>query len=414
LASDQFKPQTPNLSIKRLTELNQALMSFPLSIHINHKLERPIQRRKAAFNEPDRLGIDWGAAEELAFATILVEGIPIRLTGQDVERGTFSQRHAAFHDVETGERYIPLQGLQQAAATFDLHNSPLSENAAIGFEFGYSIMAPHQLVIWEAQYGDFINSAQPVIDEFVTSALAKWEQRPSLVLLLPHGYEGQGPDHSSGRPERFLQTATPNSLRVANCTTSAQYFHLLRLQASTLDSAPLPLVIFTPKSLLRHPLVASSAKMLATGRWNPVLDDSQVAEPSNIQRLLFCTGKIAIDLASHEERSKHPETAIIRIEQLLPFPETEVCDIFNRYNHITDVAWIQEEPENMGWWSYIQPHLMQIIQGRWQLGYIGRAISSSPAEGSFTWHSMNQSALIDQAFLAEARPEREGVIVYKG
>lgn len=414
LASEQFKPHPSKISIKRLTELNQTLMSFPQSFHVNHKLERPIQRRKAAFTDPDQPGIDWGAAEELAFATILTEGIPIRLTGQDVERGTFSQRHAVFHDVETGEEYIPLQALPQARATFDVHNSPLSENAAIGFEFGYSIMAPRQLVIWEAQYGDFINSAQPIIDEFVTSALAKWEQKPSLVLLLPHGYEGQGPDHSSGRPERFLQTATATSMRVANCTTSAQYYHLLRLQAETLETAPIPLVVFTPKSLLRHPLVASSAKMLATGRWNPILDDPNANTPDAVKRLLFCTGKIAVDLASHDKRDQHPETAIIRIEQLLPFPEKEACAVLDRYAHISEVNWIQEEPENMGWWAYIRPHLQRIIQTRWSLGYIGRAISSSPAEGSYTWHSMNQSALIDQAFLAETRPEHEGVIIYKG
>ncbi len=268
--------------------------------------------------------------------------------------------------------------------------------------------------IWEAQYGDFINAAQVMIDEFLASAQAKWVQKPSLVLLLPHGYEGQGPDHSSGRPERFLQLATPDTMRVANCTTAAQYFHLLRLQASTLKNSPLPLVIFTPKSLLRHPMVASSPDELAEGQWAPVLDDPTINDPKAIRRALFCTGKVAIDLLSHPDRDEHLDTAIIRIEQLVPFPQEDVAKVIDRYPNLEEADWVQEEPENMGAWSFVQPRLAAASQGRIPLRYIGRGMSSSPAEGSFSWHEMNQSALIAQAFSRETKEVSEGVIISKG
>lgn len=409
-----FKPIQSKLTVKYLTELNNALLTFPEGFEINRKLERPIDRRRSAFEKSDHPNIDWGTAEELAFATILTEGIPIRLTGQDVERGTFSHRHAVFHEAHSDNVFIPLQNFEQSRATFEVINSPLSENATIGFEFGYSIMAPRQLVVWEAQYGDFINTAQAVIDEFLVSAQAKWEQKPSLVMLLPHGYEGQGPDHSSGRPERFLQMATSGTMRVANCSTSAQYFHLLRLQAHSLAKSPLPLVIFTPKSLLRHPAVTSSPRDLAEGMWHPVLDDPQITEPDQVNRLLFCTGKIAVELMTKEDRQQHLDTAIIRIEQLLPFPEEEIQSIVGRYMNAKATAWVQEEPENMGWWNFIQPRLKKALADRLPLHYIGRAPSSSPAEGSFSWHIMNQTALLERAFQGEAQPEQEGVIIYKG
>ena len=241
--------------------------------------------------------VDWATAEELALATILADGTPIRMTGEDVERGTFSHRHAVFHDATTGTELVPLQEFPQSRASFELHNSPLSENATVGFEFGYNMQEPRRLVIWEAQYGDFINGAQEIIDQFVTSGRAKWGLTPSLVFLLPHGYEGQGPEHSNARPERLLQAASDINLRLVNCTTAAQYFHLLRRQAALLDLDPLPLFVLTPKSLLRHPASASTPLELEQGRFLSVIDDEGArGRSSAIERVVFCSGKVYVDL----------------------------------------------------------------------------------------------------------------------
>jgi 2-oxoglutarate dehydrogenase E1 component len=272
----------------------------------------------------------------------------------------------------------------------------LSEAAALGFEYGYNIQAPERLVLWEAQYGDFINGAQVIVDEFITTARAKWGQNPSLVLLLPHGHEGAGPDHSSGRLERFLQLTGENNMRIANCTTAAQYFHLLRRQAILLKTDPLPLIVMTPKSLLRHPLVASTLREVAEGQWQPVIDDMR--EPSEIRRLFLCSGKIYIDLISSDYREQNPEVAIIRVEQLYPFPEVDLKTALDRYPNLEEVIWVQEEPENMGAWWFMQSRLGRLIAGRWPLRYVGRTTSSSPAEGSSAWFTANQSQLIQQAF----------------
>ncbi|PWB80705.1 MAG: 2-oxoglutarate dehydrogenase E1 component, partial [Candidatus Methylomirabilota bacterium] len=321
------------------------------------------------------------------------------LTGEDVERGTFSQRHAVFHDMKTGETFTPLQALPQAEAAFDIFNSPLTENAAVGFEYGYNLEEPGRLTIWEAQYGDFINGAQMVIDEFLTSARAKWGQTPSLILLLPHGYEGQGPDHSSARTERFLELAAEINLRIANCTTAAQYFHLLRRQAALLQTDPLPLIVLTPKSLLRNPLTNSSLRELSEGGWQPVIDDSQArCRPRAVRRLILCSGKVYTDLTASALRGARASIAIARIEQLYSFPAEELQAILFAYPGLEEVVWVQEEPENMGAWTYIQPHLHEMLQGRWPLRYIGRPPNSSPAEGSAAWHAANQTLLIDQAY----------------
>jgi 2-oxoglutarate dehydrogenase E1 component len=284
--------------IERLVALNDALLSTPPGFAVNRKLERARDRRRQAFASPDERSLDWAAGEDLALASILEDGVAIRFTGEDVGRGTFSHRHAVLTDPNNGRTFMPLQALPQARAAFEIRNSPLSENAAIGFEYGYNIQAPSRLVIWEAQYGDFINGAQLMLDEFVLSARAKWGQEPSLVLLLPHGYEGQGPDHASARPERFLQLACRHQhAHSPNCTTAAQYFHLLRRQAALLERDPLPLVVLTPKSLLRHPAVASSPRDLAEGRWMTVIEDEQAAaHAADVRRLLFATGKVAVDL----------------------------------------------------------------------------------------------------------------------
>lgn len=410
-AARQVKTAVP---IERLRELNDSLLRVPDGFAVHPKLDRPRQRQRRALDNPDEPTIDWTAAEELALASILKEGVAIRLTGQDVERGTFSHRHSVLHDVKTGETFTPLQSLSQAKAAFEVHNSPLSENAAIGFEYGYNVQEPGRLVIWEAQYGDFINGAQVMIDEFVTSARAKWGQTPSLVLLLPHGYEGQGPDHCSGRLERFLELSAEINMRIANCTTSAQYFHLLRRQAALLKTDPLPLIVVTPKSLLRHPRVASPPRALAESSWQPVIDDSQARQKSqDVRRLILCSGKVYVDLITSGHRDKSPAIAIVRIEQLYPFPINDLKPVIDGYSKLEEVVWVQEEPENMGAWTYVQPWLVELIKGQWPIHYLGRPRSSSPAEGSASWHAVNQAALVEQAYSFELMNKKDIVWLKK-
>ncbi len=391
--------------LDQLAALNDALLTRPEGFTGHRKLDRGRERRKAVFDAADQPTVDWATAEELAYASILADGIPIRLTGEDVQRGTFSHRHAAFRDVETGAIDIPLQRLPQARASFEIHNSPLSENATIGFEYGYNVQAPDRMVIWEAQYGDFINGAQVMLDQFVTSARAKWGQTPSLVLLLPHGYEGQGPEHSSARPERFLAAAADINLRLANCTTAAQLFHLLRRQALLLTTDPLPLVVLTPKSLLRHPLVASPPRELAEGAWRPVIDDSDAqARAREVRRVIFCSGKVYVDLVSAEQRQADRQIAICRIEQLYPFPSEEVAAVLRGYPNADDIVWLQEEPLNMGAWDFFRPCFEEILDGRAPIRYVGRPRSASPSEGSLAWHLINQKMLVAEAY-APTAPE---------
>ncbi|MFN8379963.1 MAG: 2-oxoglutarate dehydrogenase E1 component [Anaerolineae bacterium] len=397
----------------RLRELNGALLSLPEGFHLHPKLQRVMKRRQEVLDAASTPGIDWAQAEDLAMASILADGIPVRLTGQDVERGTFSQRHAVFHDAETGTPHIPLQQLPQAKAAYEIHNSPLSEQAVLGFEFGYNVQEPSRLVLWEAQYGDFDNGAQVIIDEFVVSARSKWGQTPSLVLLLPHGYEGAGPDHSSARLERFLQMAADTNIRVAYPTTAAQYFHLLRRQALTLKNDPLPLVVMTPKSLLRHPIVNSSLHDLSDGRWQPVIDDEIArARPEAVRRLLLVSGKVYVDLAASEKRKERDDVAIVRVEQLYPFPADELRKVFDGYPALIDVVWLQEEPENMGALDFVRPLLIRLLVNRAPLRFVARPRSSSPSEGTAAYHAINQVALIEKAFSPlsqESSPvEREG------
>jgi 2-oxoglutarate dehydrogenase E1 component len=385
--------------LARLREINDSLLTPPSGFTFHKKLERGRQRRRSALANPAESRIDWATAEELALATILADGTPIRLTGEDVERGTFSQRHAVFHDAVSGLQFVPLQDFAQATASFEIHNSALSENAAIGFEFGYNLQAPDRLVIWEAQYGDFINGAQVILDQFVTSGRAKWGLQPSLVLLLPHGYEGQGPEHSSARPERFLAAAADTNLRLVNCTTAAQYFHLLRRQAALLRRDPLPLIVLTPKSLLRHPAVASTPMELEEGIFRSVIDDAEArGRAKNVSRLVLCSGKVFVDLITSERRKSAEHVAICRVEQLYPFPHVALREVLNGYPALRDVVWLQEEPENMGAWEFLRPLLGEMIGDRCPLRYIGRARSSSPSEGSAAWHQLNQKRLVEQAF----------------
>ena len=384
--------------LDRLRSLNSELLSVPAGFAIHRKLERGRDRRRHAFDDPEARTIDWTAAEELACATILADGVPIRLTGEDVERGTFSHRHAVLYDANDGHRFSPLESFASARASYEIRNSPLSEQAAVGFEYGYNVQAPERLVIWEAQYGDFINGAQLTLDEFVLSARAKWGQEPSLVMLLPHGYEGQGPDHASARPERFLQLAADINMRVANCTTAAQYFHLLRRQAALLHDDPLPLVVLTPKSLLRHPLVSSRPRDLAEGRWMQVIDDEEAgARATQVRRLVLCSGKVAVDLLTSPHRAEAPELAVCRVEQLYPLPVRDILGVIERYPALEEVVWMQEEPENMGAWDFVRPALEGLAGSR-RLAVLARPRSSSPAEGSAARHAQNQEQLITQAF----------------
>jgi len=388
---------------EQLHTLNAALQSRPEGFSMNPRLARTLERRSTGLEQPG--GIDWGHAEALAFASLLAAGIPIRLSGQDAERGTFSHRHAVLHDAKTGARYVPLQTLPEAKASFSIYNSPLSENAALGFEYGYSAHAPGVLVLWEAQFGDFANGAQVIIDQFIVAGRAKWRQTPALVLLLPHGYEGQGPEHSSARLERFLQLAADDNIRVANVTSAAQYFHLLRRQALLLDSDPRPLVIMTPKSLLRHPRAGSSLADLSEGSFQRVIDDpTGRARSEEVTRLVLCTGKVYIDLLSAlptngaaPDNGMPPNVAVARVEELYSFPADELRAVIAGYPALRELIWLQEEPRNMGAWNYIAPRLREIVDPAIPISYVGRPDSASPAEGALSLHTVEQARIIAEA-----------------
>lgn len=388
--------QPPAIPAQTLIEFNAELLSWPERFSPNPKLARLLQRRATTMGSEG--GIDWGQAEALAFASILADSIPIRLTGQDAERGTFSHRHAVLHDQHSGEIYIPLQHLSQAKASFSIYNSPLSESSVLGFDYGYSVHAPNSLVLWEAQFGDFANVAQPVIDQFIASGRSKWKQQSSLVLLLPHGYEGQGPEHSSARLERYLELAALDNWRVANCSTSAQYFHLLRLQAFNLLTYPRPLVVMTPKSLLRHPLAAASLQELAQETFQPVLDDrSALTRAGAIRRILLCTGKIAIDMLAHKLRAQEQDVAIVRVEMLYPFPVAALKKVLANYPVAHEVLWVQEEPLNMGAWSYISSQLTTLLGPDIELNVISRPARPSPATGFSDLFQFEQEQIIEGA-----------------
>jgi 2-oxoglutarate decarboxylase len=380
----------------RLRELGEELLRTPDEFTVHPKLVKQLERRRQALGEgAGDARIDWAHAEALAFASLLTEGTPIRLTGQDTERGTFSQRHLVLHDAKTGRAFCPIQSLPEALAPMELHNSPLSELACMGFEYGYSQQAPETLVLWEAQFGDFVNSAQVIADQFIASGLAKWGQTSRLTLLLPHGYEGSGPEHSSGRLERFLSLAAEGNMRVANLTTPAQYFHLLRRQAKIVKQRPL--VIMTPKSLLRLPQATNSVEDLAEdSRFEPVLAEPGVAE-ERVTRLVLCTGKIYYDLAGHSDRRGNERVAVGRVELLYPFPEQCIRELLGRYRKLEEVVWVQEEPRNMGAREHMFPRLMQIMPEEMRFGYIGRPERASPGEGYPAAHMAEQSRIVRTA-----------------
>jgi 2-oxoglutarate dehydrogenase complex dehydrogenase (E1) component-like enzyme len=381
--------------------LNDQLLTWPQGFAVHPKLGKQLERRRAAMGPEG--GIDWAHAETLALASLLTEGVPLRLTGQDTERGTFSQRHLVLHDVRTGEPLAPIQRLPGALAPFELHNSPLSELATLGFEYGYSAAASEALVLWEAQFGDFINGAQVIVDQFLSAGLSKWGLTTRLTLLLPHGYEGQGPEHSSARLERFLQLAAEGNIRVANPTSPAQYFHLLRRQARRTRQRPL--VIMTPKSLLRLPQATSRLEDLAQGRWFPVLDDPWAAgHATEVTRMVMCTGKVYYDLLAEAEKMTEGRPAIVRLEQLYSFPWSETREVLARYPRLEELVWVQEEPRNMGAWNYLSTKLAELAPAAARVIYVGRPERASPAEGYPAAHAAEQSRIIREALQAGGQP----------
>ncbi|MDQ0483168.1 2-oxoglutarate dehydrogenase E1 component [Guptibacillus hwajinpoensis] len=387
-----------SVPLETLKDINEKLLIRPDGFNVYPKLERILKRRLDMLEEGGK--VDWALGETLAFASILGDGTPIRITGQDSQRGTFAQRHLVLHDKETGEKYCPLHELPQAESSFAIHNSPLSEASVVGFEYGYNVFAPETLVIWEAQYGDFANAAQVIFDQFVSAGRAKWGQKSGMVLLLPHGYEGQGPEHSSGRVERFLTLAAENNWTVANLTSAAQYFHILRRQAAILEKKEVrPLVIMTPKSLLRNQRTSSPGFEFSQGQFLNVVEQAGLGESKEkVERIVLCTGKVAVDLSAEIESSEEnfDWLHVLRVEQLYPFPHEEVKKIFERYSNVKEIIWLQEEPKNMGSWNYISPRIHESAPKGVAVSYVGRPDRSSPAGGEPNVHKKDQERIIQE------------------
>jgi 2-oxoglutarate dehydrogenase E1 component len=388
---ENYSHQPVDTGVKKetLTALAHKLNEIPQGFALNPKLGRLLQKRIEAVDSGN--GLDWAGAETLAFASLLTEGVPIRLSGQDSGRGTFSQRHCVLVDTLTGEKFIPLNALDKNQAPFYVHDSLLSEFGVLGFEYGYSLAQPHGLVLWEAQFGDFANNAQSIIDLFIVSGEAKWQRLSGLVLLLPHGYEGLGPEHSSARLERFLQMCAGDNILVCNPTTPAQYFHLLRRQVKSPFRKPL--ITMTPKSLLRLPLAVSALNELVAGSFQTVLDDPiGVKDPETI---LLCSGKIYFELFSRRKELETVNTAIVRLEQFYPFPKERLKSVVEKYSHAKEWYWVQEEPANMGGWQFIRSRIEDIV--RQTVGYIGRKAASSPATGFPAISKQEQNRIIEEA-----------------
>jgi multifunctional 2-oxoglutarate metabolism enzyme len=398
VAGDEIGNFCPRTSVNQqvLDRVVRGMTHFPENFHLHPKLRGFVERRREAMAHNG--AIDWAFAEALAFGTLVLEGTAVRLSGQDSGRGTFSQRHLAFYDAETGKRLIPLQHISPDQARFDVYDSSLSEYAVLGFEFGYSVADPLTLVIWEAQFGDFANGAQILIDQFISSAESKWGQPTGLVMLLPHGFEGQGPEHSSARIERYLTLCAENNMQVANCTTPAQYFHLLRRQmygGTDRRGVRKPLVVFTPKSLLRHPRAVSTPRDFSTGGFMEILGEPASAE---VTRVVFCSGKIYYDLLAARDERKASHVALVRVEQLYPFAADQAADILARYPATAEVVWAQEEPRNMGPWRFLREWLEPVLEpAHRELRYVGRPESASPATGSGKRHQQEQAEIVNDA-----------------
>ncbi|MBV9339559.1 MAG: 2-oxoglutarate dehydrogenase E1 component, partial [Acidobacteria bacterium] len=393
----RYKPQyevETSLPAEEFRQLSERLSSYPPGFHIHPKVEKLLQQRgeMGAGKRP----VDYGMAEALAFASLVKRGIPVRLSGQDSRRGTFNQRHSVLIDIENEQEYVPLQHISEPQANCKIYNSTLSEAGVLGFEYGYSRDYPEALVLWEAQFGDFANVAQAMIDQFIVAGEAKWNLLSGLVLLLPHGYEGQGPEHSSARVERFLQLAATDNFQICQPSTAAQYFHLLRRQA--LRAWRKPLVVFTPKSMLRHPEASSAVEEFSSGTFLNVRPDS---EGERVRRILFCSGKIAHELRIARKKKKDFQTAICSVEQLYPFPEKELTDELERHSGAREIVWVQEEPANMGALSYMLPRLQRLAGARSVLS-VKRSESPSPATGSTKAHDVEQRALLSLALSSNA------------
>ena len=383
------EPVSTGVEKNVLTSLAKKLNTVPDDFSINPKLQRLLMKRQESVEQGQ--GIDWANAEALAFASLLKEGISVRLSGQDSGRGTFSQRHSTLVDIQNETRYLPLNSIDADQARFYVYDSLLSEAGVLGFEYGYSLAQPHSLVMWEAQFGDFVNNAQSVIDLFITSGETKWQRLSGLVLLLPHGFEGMGPEHSSARLERFLQLCAGENIQVSNPSTPAQYFHLLRRQVKARFRKPL--IIMTPKSLLRHPLAVSKMGELSAGHFQPVLDDPEGSKQATT--VLVCSGKIFYELFQNRNELKKTGIAIVRLEQFYPFPQSQIKKVFKKYHQAKNWLWVQEEPQNMGGWTFLQPHL-ENVSGK-SFNYIGRKASPSPATGFPGLAKLEQQAIIAQA-----------------
>jgi 2-oxoglutarate decarboxylase len=382
----------PETGVKRATllEIANATITAPEGFTVHPKLARQFAARATMIEEGD---VDWALGEALAFGSLLKAGSNVRLMGQDSRRGTFSQRHAALIDYENGEQYVPLCNLKDAKGFFTVRDSFLSEYAALGFEYGYSVEATNTLVAWEAQFGDFMNGGEVIIDNFLVAAEDKWGQSSSLVMLLPHGYEGQGPEHSSGRIERFLSLSARNNLRVAQPTTAAQYFHLLRSQVQREHVTPL--IVFTPKSLLRATQTRSKLVDFEKGSFQRVLDDV-VDDVSSITRVVLATGKVAHEAIARRNEIKANDVAVVRIEQIYPWPVDDLATVLARYENLDELVWLQEEPKNMGAWPFVHHELHRHLRDM-KVRHVARAESASPATGSSLVHTAEQADLLRRA-----------------
>jgi 2-oxoglutarate dehydrogenase E1 component len=370
------------------------LTNYPQGFTPHPKLAKQFESRRQQFETDHE--VDWATGEALAIGSLILEGYPVRLAGEDSRRGTFSQRHSALVDYNTGDTWIPLAHLDGAQANFWVYDSLLSEYAALGYEYGYAHSSPDALVMWEAQFGDFVNGAQTIIDQYIVAAEDKWDQHNGLTLLLPHGYEGQGPEHSSARIERFLVMAAEDNMQIVNATTAAQYFHLLRRQVHSEHHTPL--VLFTPKQGLRMKQTRSNIDDLTTGSFQEFLDDPNVADPAAIERVVFCSGKIAWDALAERDRLGAP-AAIVRIEQLYPLPQDGMLRLLReKYPNAKQLRWLQEEPENMGAWNFIEHRTWRVKELGYDIRHVARVESGSPATGSKTVHDQELADLMSEVF----------------
>jgi multifunctional 2-oxoglutarate metabolism enzyme len=389
------------ISKETLKTVADKISLVPEGFNVNPKMVGQLARRaKMGSGETP---MDWGFAEAIAIGSIVLDGFPVRLSGQDSGRGTFSQRHASMYDTLTGERWSPLTELRsenEREARFYVFDSSLSEMGVLGFEYGYSVVSKRDLVMWEAQFGDFSNGAQVIIDQYISSSEDKWNQKSRLVMLLPHGYEGQGPEHSSARLERYLQLCAENNMQVCYPTTPAQYFHLLRRQVH--QKIERPLIVMTPKSLLRLPAASSTIDELTTGGFQPVIDDAKITDKSKVKRIVLCSGKVFYDLDAGREDANDNRTAIVRLEQFYPFPAEKLREIFASYQNSSEIFWTQEEPQNMGGWFFVAPRLEEIMPEKLKLKYVGRVASASPATGSYAIHELEQKQIVEEALIKDS------------